>query len=134
MDESLREHLRFVKTASPFYAQLYDNVKISNNTTLASLPVTPHAAYWAANTTRDNTVRTGPLVDGIVFKTGGTTSKPKATAYSHSELLGTSTLLGQGLVAAGLRPGDRIANLFYAGEMYGSFRKIPNSMMKGAKR
>lgn len=124
MDASLRSFLSFVKTASPFYAELYKDINIlDSSTTLQSLPVVPHAAYWAANTTRGNLVRTAPVTDGVVFKTGGTTSKPKATAYSQSELLRTSTQLGAGLVAAGLRPGDRVANLFYAGELWGSFCK-----------
>lgn len=121
MDASLRELLSFVKSASPFYAELYKDVEISESTKLESFPVVPHQAYWAANTTRDNAVRTAPLIDGVVFKTGGTTSKPKATAYSQAELVRTSTQLGAGLVAAGLRPGDRVANLFYAGELWGSF-------------
>lgn len=121
MDASLREYLSFVKSASPFYAELYKDVDIPNITTLQSIPVTPHAAYWTANTIRDNRVRTAPLIDGALFKTGGTTSRPKATAYSQTEIARSATLLGAGLVAAGLRPGDCVANLFYAGELYGSF-------------
>ena len=121
MDASLREFLKFVKSSSSFYAELYRDVEICEKTTLQSFPIVPHTAYWAANTTRDNAVRTAPLIDGVVFKTGGTSSKPKATAYSQSELVRTSTQLGAGLVAAGLRPGDRVANLFYAGELWGSF-------------
>ncbi|KAK2668457.1 ANL, N-terminal domain [Fusarium oxysporum f. sp. vasinfectum] len=37
------------------------------------------------------------------------------------QLLRTAFLLADGLLHAGLRAGDRVANLFYAGDLYGSF-------------
>jgi phenylacetate-CoA ligase len=126
MDASQLSFIQFVQAYSPFYANLYKDIPVSPSTSLSDLPIVPPAGYWAANTssTSTNTVRTSPLVDGVIFKTGGTTSKPKATAYSQAELQRTTNLLGAGLVAAGLRSGDCVANLFYAGEMWGSFREF----------
>ncbi|GFF59075.1 hypothetical protein IFM51744_09787 [Aspergillus udagawae] len=40
---------------------------------------------------------------------------------SKDELRTTSYQLGLGILAAGIQPYDRIANLFYAGDLYGSF-------------
>ncbi|KAH7216007.1 hypothetical protein DER44DRAFT_654709, partial [Fusarium oxysporum] len=39
----------------------------------------------------------------------------------QEQLLRTAFLLADGLLHAGLRAGDRVANLFYAGDLYGSF-------------
>jgi len=43
------------------------------------------------------------------------------TFYTKDELRMASQQLGLGILAAGVRSHDRVANLFYAGEMYGSF-------------
>ncbi|MFE5564671.1 phenylacetate--CoA ligase family protein [Amycolatopsis japonica] len=56
-----------------------------------------------------------------MFKTGGTTSAPKMTVYTRDELRDMAVLQGNGFAEAGLRPGDRVANLFYAGSLYASF-------------
>lgn len=123
MDQPLRDIVCFVRKHSPYYAQLYqDTSRDTNGAKLRSLPLVDHRSYWIANTIGDdNTVRTGPLVDGVIFKTGGTTGNPKFTALNQAELQRTTTQLGSGLAAAGLQTGDRIANMFYAGELGGSF-------------
>lgn len=41
--------------------------------------------------------------------------------YSHNELEDISRNLAECLVRCGVRQGDTVANLFYAGDMYGSF-------------
>lgn len=51
----------------------------------------------------------------------GTTNEPKLSLYSRSELASVGLQLAHGLELSGVKPGDRIANLFYAGELYGSF-------------
>lgn len=51
----------------------------------------------------------------------GTTAKPKVSFYNHAELEGVSKALATSLVRCGVRQGDRVINLFYAGDMYGSF-------------
>lgn len=51
----------------------------------------------------------------------GTTAKPKVSFYSHAELEGVSKSLATSLARCGVRQGDKVINLFYAGDMYGSF-------------
>ncbi|KAH7360594.1 hypothetical protein BKA65DRAFT_547309 [Rhexocercosporidium sp. MPI-PUGE-AT-0058] len=97
------------------------NVPSDGSASLDEYPVVDHASYWAANTCTNSRVLTGPHVSGIVLKTGGTTSQPKVTFYSKDELRKASQQLGMGILAAGVRSHDRIANLFYAGEMYEGF-------------
>ncbi|WP_246203984.1 acyl-CoA dehydrogenase family protein [Streptomyces tailanensis] len=111
---------RLPRRHSPFYRDLYAALP-PGPVHIEDLPVLDHSDFWAANTAHDSRVLTGPLTDGIVFKSGGTTTEPKLSVYTRRELLAMSRLHGNGFAQAGLRPGDRVANLFYAGELYASF-------------
>lgn len=119
-DHSLTGLVDFVRRESPFYRDLYAALP-SGPVRIEDLPVLDHTAFWAANGAHDSRVLSAPLTDGIVFKSGGTTTEPKLSVYTRQELLGMSRLQGNGFAQAGLRPGDRVANLFYAGELYASF-------------
>ncbi|MFI6844372.1 phenylacetate--CoA ligase family protein [Kitasatospora sp. NPDC050467] len=118
--------IRYVRENSPFYRDLYaglpdDLADASDPTGLSALPLTEHTAYWAAHGITNSRVLTGPHEDGIVFKTGGTTGAPRVSMYTRAEWRRMSRTFGGGLPAAGLRAGDKVANLFYAGELYSSF-------------
>ncbi|AHH96386.1 phenylacetate--CoA ligase family protein [Kutzneria viridogrisea] len=116
----LAELVAHAREHSPFYRELYAGLP-DGPLALTELPLVEHTAFWAANSFPDSRVLTGPHTDGIVFKTGGTTSAPKVSVYTRPEWARMSRTFGTGLAAAGLLPGDRVANLFYAGELYSSF-------------
>ncbi|MCK9537920.1 phenylacetate--CoA ligase family protein [Dokdonella sp.] len=111
---------------SPFYRELYAG--LPERPALTQLPIVDQKAFWAANTVQGNRLLTGPMTDGIVFKSGGTTGEPKFSVYSRTEWLAFTGAFGMGLDAGGLRHGDRVANLFYAGELYSSFIFIMRSL------
>ncbi|KKY35731.1 putative amp-dependent synthetase ligase [Diaporthe ampelina] len=121
--ETLEAFLDFVRVKSPFYREFWDTISSAPNPgkTLETYPLTDHAAYWQANTCLNSSVVTSEQQDGIIFKTGGTTAKPKVSFYNHAELEGVSKALATSLVRCGVRQGDKVINLFYAGDMYGSF-------------
>ncbi len=125
--QSLAELVRFVRRNSSFYAALYsglpDGVK-----ELTELPVIPQTEFWQANTPRGNSLLTGPLDEAVVFKSGGTTGAPKFSFYTREEWNEFTTVFGAGLVDAGLRPGQRVADLFYTGDLYASFSFILDSL------
>ena len=52
---SVLDLICYARTHSPFYKDLYDGVEGSS---LADLPVVDQAAFWAANTVRNNQVLT----------------------------------------------------------------------------
>ena len=118
-EHNVSELVAFARANSPFYRDLYAG--LPEQVALTDLPLIDHSAFWAANTVHDNTLRTGPHTDGIVFKTGGTTSAPRISVYTRPEWREMATTFASGLPAAGVRAGDRVANLFYAGELYSSF-------------
>ncbi|MFE7314442.1 phenylacetate--CoA ligase family protein [Streptomyces sp. NPDC057555] len=125
--QNLTELIRFVRTNSPFYRELYAGLP-DRVEELTELPVIPHDAFWRANTPRDNRLLTGPLDEAVVFKSGGTTGAPKFSVYTRDEWREFTSAFGEGLVEAGLRPGHRVADLFYAGELYASFNFILDSL------
>ncbi|MFJ3234029.1 phenylacetate--CoA ligase family protein [Streptomyces sp. NPDC086787] len=120
MNHQTAELLAYVREHSPFYRELYAHLP-TKTPDLAALPLVDHTAFWAAHGEARSRVLTGPHEDGIVFKTGGTTGAPRISQYTRDEWRAMCRRFGEGLPAAGLLPGDRVANLFYAGELYSSF-------------
>ncbi|KAK2060233.1 AMP-dependent synthetase/ligase [Colletotrichum caudatum] len=120
---SLADLIEFVKSNSPYYAKYWGPrwAQKDDVVSLTDLPVVDHKSFWEANTCLDSKVITSKQKDGIVFKTGGTTTHPKVSFYSQKELHGLSLQLAECLSRCGVVQGDMVANLFYAGDLYGSF-------------
>ncbi|MFJ3923149.1 phenylacetate--CoA ligase family protein [Streptomyces sp. NPDC090022] len=123
----LSDLIRFARHHSPFYRDLYASLPPDADR-LTDLPVVDQSAFWAANTLDGNRVLTGPLAEATVYKTGGTTGAPKFSVYTRDEWRTFVTAFGHGLMDAGLRPGHRVADLFYAGELYASFLFVLDSL------
>ncbi|KXS19329.1 AMP-dependent synthetase/ligase [Gonapodya prolifera JEL478] len=118
--ERLTELVNFVRDKSPFYRELYAKVP-KDNIALTDLPILDHGAFWDANTLHGNTVLTDTMIDGTIYKSGGTTASPKWSFYTRTDSESMARVWAQGLISAGLRAGDIVANLFYGGELYASF-------------
>ncbi|GGP32812.1 phenylacetate--CoA ligase family protein [Streptomyces melanogenes] len=125
--QQLSDLIRFARHNSPFYRDLYASLPPDADR-LTDLPVVDQERFWAANTLDGNRVLTGPLSEATVYKTGGTTGAPKFSVYTRDEWRTFVTAFGQGLVDTGLRPGHRVADLFYAGELYASFLFVLDSL------
>ncbi|QDS73815.1 hypothetical protein FKW77_006120 [Venturia effusa] len=118
--EDYTSFLQYVRARSRYYARLWKHLP-SDEVDLKKYPMVDQKSFWKANTGSANLITTEAQQDGVVFKTGGTTSDPKLSLYSESELASVGRQLALGLHLSGVQRGDRIANLFYAGELYGSF-------------
>ena len=121
-DPELLAHLEFVRAHSPLYRELWRDAwkDGAQPPPLRELPVTDHARYWAANVPGANQLLTGPHDDGVVFKSGGTTGNPKFSFFSNDDWSAFCRIFGAGMRRAGLRPGERVANVFYGGQLYAS--------------
>ncbi|MBI5209766.1 MAG: hypothetical protein HY927_07340 [Elusimicrobia bacterium] len=64
-----------------------------------------------------------------VFQSGGTTGFPKTALFTHAELDALDLPNARGFYAVGLRPSDRVCNLFAAGSLYMTFIHI-NRMLQ----
>jgi len=78
-------------------------------------------------------VLTAPQTDGIVLKSGGTTGNPKYSYFTAREWKSFTEVSGRGFRHNGVREDDRIANLFYAGELYASFLYV-NDLIQSSGR
>lgn len=124
---SLEQLVAFARQHSPYYAWHYRHLPHSN-WQISDLPLIAPLDYWKGSGELSNwPVLTAPFTDGIVFKTGGTTGTGKLSIYTRSEWRTFVTRFGQSL-ASQLQPGDRVANLFFAGELYSSFLFIHGSL------
>ncbi|WP_432029349.1 phenylacetate--CoA ligase family protein [Streptomyces sp. 1222.5] len=125
--QPLAELIRFARLNSPFYRELYAHLP-GHVADLTELPLVPQADFWRANSPRDNTLLTAPLEEAVVFRSGGTTGSPKFSCYTRDEWREFTAAFGAGIVNAGLRPGHRVADLFYAGDLYASFSFVLDSL------
>jgi phenylacetate-CoA ligase len=123
---SFAEIFTFAKRQSAYYQKLYQG--LPNDPKLQDLPLVDSALFWAANTPENNQVLTATLQDGIVFKSGGTTGSPKFSYFSKEEWETFTFAFGEGMTLGGLCDGERVANLFYAGDLYASFLFIMKSI------
>lgn len=112
--------IRFVRENSPYYRELYRSLPKEIDS-LEMLPLVEPSRFWEANSYRDNQLLTGPVQDGLILRSGGTTGKPKFSVFSRDEWNEFTQTFAQKLAHSGLLAGDRVANLFYVGELYGSF-------------
>lgn len=67
---------------------------------------------------------------GFLYGSGGTTGDPKFSFYSNAEFDLTSKILSEGFSENGLLPGDRVGNLFAAGNLWSSFNAIQKALEK----
>jgi len=124
---SLEQLVQVVRRRSPFYAEHYRHLAASG-WQLTDLPLINPKRYWEESQGLQNwPVLTGPVEDGIVFKTGGTTGSGKLSIFSRQEWRSFVTSFGRSL-SSQIKPGARVANLFFAGDLYASFLFIHGAL------
>ncbi|MCB0368956.1 MAG: hypothetical protein KDD45_05750, partial [Bdellovibrionales bacterium] len=123
---SLEELINIAKEKSPFYKKLYKNISAPYE--LEKIPLMDSHEFWASNSINQNQILTEAQSDGIVFKSGGTTGNPKFSFFTLEEWELFTQAFGEGMRKGGLKKGDKIANLFYAGDLYASFLFIMKSI------
>ena len=125
----LQTIISVARSLSPYYKELYKNLA-EKDWKISDIPPVDQKDFWEHNTVEDNRLLTGEMTYGIIFKSGGTTGKPKFSVYSHEEWETMTGTFGYHLAEGGLEKGDRVANLFYAGELYSSFLFLHDSLQR----
>jgi phenylacetate-CoA ligase len=129
MISSIENLVQYARQHAPFYAELYKNLP-ATGWRLQDLPLMDPAEYWQKSLPLSSwTVLTGPVIDGHVFKTGGTTGDGKLSVYTRTEWHDFVSAFGSAL-STRLRPGDRVANLFFAGDLYTSLLFIHSALAR----
>ena len=116
---TIEEIISYARENSEYYKNLYKN--LPDNVTLEDLPLIDQGDFWKHCDKFGGTVATRKQTDGQIFKSGGTTGDPKYSLYSSEEWRAMCEYSGGVLHKGGLRNGDKVANLYYAGGMYASF-------------
>ncbi len=116
---SVKEIITHARNFSPFYSDLY---KGNATEQLCDLPIIDQALFWKSE------VITEKKPDGLVFKSGGSTGAPKYSYFTNNEWQSFTKAFGAGMAKGILENGDRVANLFYAGDLYASFLFIKDSL------
>jgi phenylacetate-CoA ligase len=123
----VNELILLASEKSPYYKGLYSELS-KDKLTLDNLPIVNQEDFWKANDYKNNKLLTAPIEDGVVFKSGGTTGKPKFSVYTKEEWQLFTTLFGEGMDQRCIKRGDRVGNLFYSGDLYASFLFITKSL------
>jgi phenylacetate-CoA ligase len=116
---SLKDILENAQANSDFYKKSWNNNK---SLLLQELPITNQEEFWSSK------ILSQDKVNGIVFKSGGSSGAPKYSYFTHEEWITFTKHFGQGMSKGILDNGDRVANLFYVGDLYASFLFIKDSL------
>lgn len=124
---SLEQLVPYIRKHSNFYREHLRHLP-TDTLTLKDLPLTSVANYWADSSDLDRwPVLTAAVSDGVVFKTGGSTGDGKLSVYTVSEWQTLVSTFGES-ISCQLKNGDRIANLFFCGDLYASFVFIHDAL------
>lgn len=116
--------------AAPFHAERLGAWSPGGRASLAALPTLDKAAWLAASPPYAWGALSQPLAGGSVFRTGGTSGQPCYSLFTQAEVASTSEALAEAYRIGGLRPGDRVANLFAAGALYASFVFVEQALAR----
>ncbi|WP_202368063.1 phenylacetate--CoA ligase family protein [Pseudomonas sp. MWU318] len=112
--------LGFARRHSTYYREHFKDVAEPING-LNGLPLIDPRLYWHGSQKPQKwLLLTGPTADALVFKTGGTTGSGKLSLFTRAEWQTLVRDFGSHLTAQ-LNAGDRVANLFFVGDLYASF-------------
>lgn len=123
----LDQLLAFARERSAYYASHWQHVT-EQDALLDQLPVVDPQQYWrASQSLEDWPVLTSTVERALVFKTGGSTGAGKLSVYTREEWQALVRDFGSQL-GQQLNRGDRLANLFFVGDLYASFVFIHDAL------
>lgn len=124
---TLEQLVQYIREHSRFYHQHLKHLPLQGFTT-NDIPLIDANNYWAgSHDLKQWPVLTAPVDNALLFKTGGTTGQGKLAVYTHEEWRTLVTTFGESL-SSQLNNGDRVANLFFAGDLCASFLFIHESL------
>ena len=127
--DALQDLVAHARRRSPFYRRHYAGLpEIAALRDFSALPLLDKSHILAHTPPADRSLMTAPMRGGILFASGGSTGSPKHIFYDQAEYEHTSAMLGAALEAAGLGSGDRVANLFVAGNLWSSWLSIEKAL------
>lgn len=118
-------------SASPFYAEKYAGLPDpSGEGAWAGVPPLARQEVYENAYPHSQRMLTVPLGGMIVTSTGGSTGIARFTALLHGEWDAAVGMQAAALENIGVRPVDRVANLFVAGHLWPSFLGVHDSLRR----
>ncbi|WP_426234121.1 phenylacetate--CoA ligase family protein [Pseudomonas sp. TWP3-2] len=116
----LNELVAFAREHSSFYREHFTGVP-EHIRLLSELPIVDPVAYWKDSHDLDQwPVLSCAISNALIYKTGGTTGEGRFSVFDREEWRMLVQDFGNSL-AQQLNAGDRVANLFFVGDLYASF-------------
>jgi phenylacetate-coenzyme A ligase PaaK-like adenylate-forming protein len=113
--------LDICREKSPFYRARLPARPLASLDELRSIPVLSQTEFREHLPPDGQGLLTGPLEGAYTFASGGTTGKPKYVYRTVEEQHRNARALAKGLYLSVFHPGDVVANLLYAGNLWASF-------------
>lgn len=116
----LNELVSFARQHSDYYRQHFAGAP-ERILSLSELPIVDPTAYWQdSHDLNQWPVLTYAISNALIFKTGGTTGEGRYSVFDREEWRMLVQDFGNSLTHQ-LKAGDRVANLFFVGDLYASF-------------
>ncbi len=127
MDFKLIELIKKAKISSEFHNLLYRGVA-NEPISIEEIPITIPSKFWSY--CKKKTSREQPLLptDGVIFKGRVNEGQDIYSVYTKTEWNFMVSVFGRGLAAGKLKRGDRLVNLFNAGDATGDFLLLSEAL------
>lgn len=119
--QRLQETVAFCRSHAPLLAQRYGDLPVDGFDSFQKLPLMTGDDYKKHLPPQGSGLLTAEESGGYVFSSGGTTGAPKSVFRTTEEQRYNAVRLGKGLALSVFGPGDVVANLLFAGNMWASF-------------
>jgi phenylacetate-CoA ligase len=113
---------------SPYYKAILVAHGQATDEDWLALPLLDRETLVAQTPPKGQGLLTETASGGHWLRSGGSTGAPKLSIYSFDDYEADMWRAARGAHAAGLRRGERVANLFYAGDLYGSFLSLNRAL------
>ncbi len=117
----LNRLIAFCRRHSPFYRGRLPERPLDSLEELAQVPLLSQEELKSHLPPGGEGILTAPLEHTYAFASGGTTGDPKFVYRTVPETLYNARALAKGLRLSVFQPGDVVANLLFAGNMWASF-------------
>lgn len=128
---ALAKRRRLIESLAPraaFYRERFGNVSIKSEADWLALPLMGKAEVQANTPPLGTGLLTEPAMGAHWLRSGGSTGDPKLSIFGYDDYEHDMWRGARGAHAAGMRRGDKVANLFFSGDLYGSFLSLNRTL------
>ncbi len=130
IQKKLENYIEFSKKETPFYLNRLNEFKKNSDNPLSKIPPLLSSDLRFNLPPSGNSLLSSKTNQMTVFQSGGTTGTPKTSLFTDNELQQLDLPNARGFYALGLKPQDRVANLFAVGGLYMTYTHINQALQR----